>query len=69
MRLIQPRIARHCLEDAAWREPPEQVALFLWTEAGGLVVDNFIARMDMESSEPGDCPSAASKLARLLLIS
>jgi hypothetical protein len=53
MRLIQPRIARHCLEDAAWREPPEQVALFLWTEAGGLVVDNFIARMDLESSEPG----------------
>ncbi|MGO8044657.1 hypothetical protein ACC713_17280 [Rhizobium johnstonii] len=52
MRLIQPRIARHCLEDAAWREPPEQVALFLWTEAGGLVVDNFIARMAMESSEP-----------------
>ncbi|MGM5054295.1 hypothetical protein ELH75_08180 [Rhizobium leguminosarum] len=53
MRLIQPRIARHCLEDAAWREPPEQVALFLWTEAGGLVVDNFITRMDLESSEPG----------------
>ncbi|MGO4136726.1 hypothetical protein ACEQ6A_19495 [Rhizobium brockwellii] len=53
MRFIQPRIARHCLEDAAWREPPEQVALFLWTEAGGLVVDNFIGRMDMESSEPG----------------
>ncbi|MGO7362932.1 hypothetical protein [Rhizobium leguminosarum] len=53
MRLIQPRIARHCIEDAAWREPPEQVALFLWTEAGGLVVDNFIGRMDMESSEPG----------------
>ncbi|MBY3296605.1 hypothetical protein E0I74_18815 [Rhizobium laguerreae] len=52
MRLIQPRIARHCLEDAAWREPPEQVALFLWTEAGGLVVDNFIARMAIESSEP-----------------
>ncbi|NKM00393.1 hypothetical protein [Rhizobium leguminosarum] len=56
MRLIQPRIARHCLEDAAWREPPEQVALFLWTEAGGLVVDNFIARMDMASSEPGRLP-------------
>ncbi|PDS79929.1 hypothetical protein [Rhizobium sp. L43] len=51
MRLVQPRIARHCLEDAAWREPPEQVAMFLWTEAGGLVVDNFIARMDIENTE------------------
>lgn len=53
MRLVQPRIARHCLEDAAWREPPEQVALFLWTEAGGLVVDNFIARMDPEDTRAG----------------
>ena len=52
MKLAQPRIARHCLEDAAWREPPEQVALFLWTEAGGLVVDHFMARMDPESREP-----------------
>ncbi|ARQ57563.1 UNVERIFIED_ORG: hypothetical protein GGE64_001026 [Rhizobium etli] len=51
MRLVQPRIARHCLEDAAWREPPAQVALFLWTEAGGLVVDNFIARMETEDAE------------------
>ncbi|AIC26533.1 MULTISPECIES: hypothetical protein [Rhizobium] len=53
MRLVQPRIARHCLEDAAWREPPAQVALFLWTEAGGLVVDNFIARMETEDAEAG----------------
>ncbi|MBB2687892.1 UNVERIFIED_ORG: hypothetical protein GGD47_005540 [Rhizobium etli] len=53
MRLVQPRIARHCLEDAAWREPSAQVALFLWTEAGGLVVDNFIARMETEDAEAG----------------
>jgi len=56
MKLVQPRIARHCLEDAAWREPPEQVALFLWTEAGGLVVDHFMARMDIENAEPDRFP-------------
>ncbi|RUM26380.1 hypothetical protein EFQ99_08965 [Rhizobium vallis] len=56
MKLAQPRIARHCLEDAAWREPPEQVALFLWTEAGGLVVDHLMARMDIENAEPERFP-------------
>ncbi|PDT15224.1 hypothetical protein CO670_18665 [Rhizobium sp. J15] len=56
MRLIQPRIACHCLEDAAWREPPEQVALFLWTEAGGLVVDHLMSRMDIENAEPDRFP-------------
>ncbi|MGR9169023.1 hypothetical protein [Rhizobium sp. KDH_Rht_773_N] len=51
-RSIQPRVAYRCLEDDNWREPPEQVALFLWTEAGGLVVDHFISRLDLEGSDP-----------------
>jgi hypothetical protein len=51
LKLAQPRIARNCLEDPRWREPPEQVALFLWTEGGGLVVDHFIAKMDIESED------------------
>jgi len=52
MRLAQPRVARNCLEDMGWREPPEQVALFLWTEAGGLVVDHLISRVDLADRDP-----------------
>lgn len=51
-RQIQPRVAYNCLEDINWREPPEQVALFLWTEAGGMVIDHFISRLDIEGSDP-----------------
>ncbi len=51
-RLIQPRVAHHCLEDVNWREPPEQVALFLWTEAGGMVIDHFMSRLDLEGTDP-----------------
>jgi hypothetical protein len=49
MRLMQPRVARNCLADSRWREPPERVGLFLWTEAGGLVVDHLIANLDCET--------------------
>ncbi len=51
-RQIQPRIAYNCLEDSRWREPPEQVALFLWTEAGGMVIDHFMSRLDLEGGDP-----------------
>ncbi|WP_416065793.1 hypothetical protein ACK9YZ_04330 [Rhizobium sp. ZK1] len=51
-RRIQPRVAYNCLEDINWREPPEQVALFLWTEAGGMVIDHFMSRLDLEGSDP-----------------
>lgn len=47
MDLAQPRMARHCLETEVWREPPECVGLFLWTEAGGLVVDYIMSQMDL----------------------
>ncbi len=45
--LAQPRMARNCLEAEIWREPPECVGLFLWTEAGGLVVDHIISKLDL----------------------
>jgi hypothetical protein len=46
-RLSHPTAIRNCIESREWREPPESVALFLWTEGGGLVVDDFIARLKM----------------------
>ena len=51
--LAQPRMARRCLETAAWREPPERVGLFLWTEAGGLVMDHLMSRLDLGTEVNG----------------
>lgn len=53
MDLAQPRMARNCLEADVWRDPPECVGLFLWTEAGGLVVDHIMSKLDL-AGEAGD---------------
>lgn len=45
LRIAQPRMARVCLSERDWCEPPPRVAEFLWTEAGGLVIDTFISRI------------------------
>lgn len=50
--VMQPRIARDCLRDAAWREPPERVGLFMWNDAGGLIVDYLMSRIDPEEKHP-----------------
>jgi hypothetical protein len=51
-RLMQPRIARNCLADAGWREPARQVALFLWNDAGGLIADHLVSRIDLHGADP-----------------
>ncbi|SMD11020.1 hypothetical protein [Rhizobium sp. RU36D] len=48
-RLLQPRIAYRCIDDVRWREPPARVALFLWTEAGGLVMDELVIRVSPDA--------------------
>ncbi|MGV1790931.1 hypothetical protein GR212_27170 [Rhizobium lusitanum] len=53
MDLAQPRMARNCLATDVWRDPPECVGLFLWTEAGGLVVDHIMSKLDL-AGEGGD---------------
>ncbi|MCM2477607.1 hypothetical protein HGO38_29600 [Rhizobium sp. CG5] len=50
-RIVQPRVARLCIDDRRWREPPERVAIFLWTEAGGLVMDELIRRIEPGSEQ------------------
>lgn len=52
MRMAQPRIARNCLKDQAWREPSAHVALFLWNDAGGLIVDYLVSRIDLDGTDP-----------------
>ncbi|WP_416795967.1 hypothetical protein [Ciceribacter azotifigens] len=50
-RLIQPRAARQTIGDARWREPPPRVAMFLWTESGGLVMDELMRRVGTDVPE------------------
>ncbi|CAN7321733.1 MULTISPECIES: hypothetical protein [Ensifer] len=40
----QPIAARMLLSDKNWSEPPEGVAIFVWTECGGLLLDDLMAR-------------------------
>ncbi len=53
LRAAQPLAARACLSDPAWREPPGRIAVFLWTESGGLVLDELIARLDPAAAREG----------------
>ena len=53
-RRIQPQIARRACLHPSWLEPPSRVALFLWTEAGGLVMDELVRRaMELEPDGEG----------------
>jgi hypothetical protein len=51
-RQMQPRIARRCIGDTAWREPPEQVGLFMWNDARGLIVDHLMSRIALDEPDP-----------------
>lgn len=48
---MHSKIARRCLEDPRWREPPDRVAMFLWTEAGGVVMDDFMCRINVAHAD------------------
>lgn len=64
-RLIQPQIARHACLHPDWLEPPPRVALFLWTEAGGLVMDELVRRA-MELAPDGEGYNIGRIDARLM---
>jgi len=51
-RLAQPIAARRLIADPAWREPPLSISCFVWTEYGGLILDDFITRI--ANAEPED---------------
>ncbi|MCV9996815.1 hypothetical protein OE766_00970 [Pararhizobium sp. YC-54] len=48
----QPLAAKRLIADPAWREPPLSISCFVWTEYGGLILDDFIARI--ANVEPQD---------------
>lgn len=44
-RRAQPIAAKRLIADRTWREPPLSVSCFVWTEYGGLILDDFVARI------------------------
>lgn len=40
----QPLAARHLLSDPNWTQPPEGVAAFVWSESGGVILDDLMTR-------------------------
>ncbi|WP_438747975.1 hypothetical protein [Pararhizobium sp. O133] len=44
-RRAQPIAAKRLIADRAWREPPLSISCFVWTEYGGLILDDFVARL------------------------
>lgn len=44
-RRAQPIAAKRLIADRAWREPPPSISCFVWTEYGGLILDDFFSRI------------------------
>ncbi|NRP74112.1 hypothetical protein ILFOPFJJ_05033 [Ensifer psoraleae] len=40
----QPLAARRLLADRKWTQPPQGVAVFVWSESGGILLDDLMAR-------------------------
>ena len=47
----QPIAAKRLIEDEAWREPSPCIASFVWTENGGLLLDDFMSRVTVSGSQ------------------
>lgn len=49
----QPIAAKRLIADKAWREPPLSISCFVWTEYGGLILDDFVSRLVNLTPEDG----------------
>ncbi|WP_245281457.1 hypothetical protein [Rhizobium sp. AAP43] len=45
-RLAQPMAADALVEEPLWRDPPETIGHFLWSDLGGMILHDLIARLD-----------------------
>ncbi|MDX0566972.1 hypothetical protein GOD83_23560 [Sinorhizobium medicae] len=41
----QPLAARRLLSDSRWTAPPKGVAIFVWSESGGVILDDLMTRV------------------------
>jgi hypothetical protein len=52
-RLAQPMAAQMLVDDPIWRDPPETIGHFLWSDLGGMVLHDLIARLgDFDRAAP-----------------
>lgn len=71
-RIAQPFAAAHLVEDPTWRDPPDSIGHFLWSDLGGMVLHDLIARIpgslaDQERIDVG--PLSLPELSEVYMIS
>ncbi len=52
-RIAQPMAAAHLVQDPIWRDPPDSIGHFLWSDLGGMVLHDLIARIPGTSNPAG----------------
>lgn len=50
-RIAQPFAAAHLVEDPTWRDPPDSIGHFLWSDLGGMVLHDLIARIPVSFAD------------------
>lgn len=71
-RIAQPFASAHLVEDPTWRDPPDSIGHFLWSDLGGMVLHDLIARIpgtlaDQERIDVG--PLSLPELSEVYMIS
>jgi hypothetical protein len=66
-----PLAARRLLSDPRWTKPPEGVAVFVWSESGGVILDDLMTRPPSLAADEGKVSIEVNlaKLAEHYLIS
>lgn len=66
-----PLAVRRLLSDPKWTKPPESVAVFVWSESGGVILDDLMARPPSLAPDEGNVSIEVNlaKLAEHYLIS
>ncbi|AEG04515.1 hypothetical protein [Sinorhizobium meliloti] len=67
----QPLAARRLLSDSRWTTPPKGVAIFVWSESGGVILDDLMTRVSEFAPMDGKVwvEVSLAKLAEHYLIS
>ncbi|WP_028000638.1 hypothetical protein [Sinorhizobium arboris] len=67
----QPLAARRLLSDSRWTAPPKGVAIFVWSESGGVILDDLMTRVSSFTPIDGKVwiDVSLAKLAEHYLIS
>lgn len=71
-RLGQPIAAEILVEDPLWRDPPDSIGHFLWSDLGGMVLHDLIARLgDLDRAAPRTSagPVTLAELSETYMIS